>query len=556
MRQPAIKQEMLGENFLYNTALYMRLSRDDGDSGESESIINQRKILYAYAMEMGFNVVGEYVDDGWSGTSFQRPGFQQMIKDIDDKEINCIVTKDLSRLGRDHVMTGYYIESFFPENNIRCIAINDKVDSEEGDNDITPFMNVFNEFHAKQTSKKIRRVFEVKFGDGECHYIYPPMGYNKDPEVKNHLVPDPETRWIVEKMFELAEEGKGPWVIRSWLYDHKVMTPGYRAYLRWGAYAKVYDGAPESRRYEWGLKSVKEILKNPLYIGTLVHYRKRTISYKNHKAKNLPENKQIVYENAHEPIISKERFDRVQELIGERKRKSKQSGKPHVFAGIAVCADCGGGLRFGSNRTSPNHTYNYLCCSRKNEVGTKSCTSHYTNYDRLCSAVLERIQSLYREVHIDKEAILKRLRASVAEHDETRSSSSKEEKASLEKRKAELENILSKLYEDWAAQRITEDMFSAMTAKFRTEYTELTQRLDQLSDAQEKPEKKEDGRKLVELIDQMSYPTELTSELVNLLISRIEIHEPIGGHRQKFKPQEIEIFWRFVEPEHSELFFK
>jgi len=417
-------------------------------------------------------------------------------------------------------------------------------------------MNVFNEFHAKQTSKKIRRVFEAKFGEGECHYIYPPMGYNKDPEVKNHLIPDPETRWIVEKMFELAEEGKGPWVIRSWLYDHKVMTPGYRAYLRWGAYAKVYEDAPESRRYEWGLKSVKEILKNPLYIGTLVHYRKRTISYKNHKAKNLPESKHIVYANAHEPIISEERFERVQQLIGARKRKAKQSGRPHIFAGIAVCADCGGGLRFGSNRTSPNHTYNYLCCSRKNEVGTKSCTSHYTNYDRLCAAVLERIQSLYHEVHIDKEAILKRLRARAAENVEAHDSFSKGEKAKLEKRKTELESILSKLYEDWVSQRITEDMFSAMTAKFRTEHTELMQKLSQLSDVQEKQEKKEDGRKLVELVEQMSYPTELTAELVNLLISRIEIHEPIGAHRQKFKPQEIEIFWRFVEPEHAEVFFK
>ena len=279
MRQPAAMLEALHENYLYNTALYMRLSRDDGDSGESESIINQRKILYASAAEMGLNVVGEYVDDGWSGTSFQRPGFQQMLKDIEEKRINCVMTKDLSRLGRDHVMTGYYIESFFPENNIRFIAINDKVDSDQGDNDITPFMNVFNEFHAKQTSKKIRRVFESKFEDGECHYIYPPMGYDKDPARKNHLVPDPETRWIIEKMFELAEEGKGPWVIRSWLYDHKVMTPGYRAYLRWGAQAKTYEKAPEGRRYEWGLKSVKEILKNPLYIGTLVHYKKRTISY-------------------------------------------------------------------------------------------------------------------------------------------------------------------------------------------------------------------------------------------------------------------------------------
>jgi len=557
MRQPAAKMEIFKPQIPQRAALYERLSRDDGDSSESESIVNQRKILYSFASEMGFEIVGEYVDDGWSGTNFNRPGFQQMLKDIKPKGIDCIITKDLSRLGRDHIMTGYYIENFFPENNIRYIAVNDKVDTEQGDSDIAPFMNVFNEFHAKQTSKKVRSVFEAKFKDGECHYTYPPMGYDKDPDKKNRLVPDPETAWIIQKIFDLADEGKGPWAIRMWLYENRVMTPGYRAYLRWGAYAKTYDNAPESRRYEWGLKNLKEILQNPVYTGVSVHYKKRTISYKNHKIKNQPKHKQMVCKDTHEALISQEKFDRVQERIAIRKRKSKQTNVPHVLAGVAVCADCGGYLRFGANKTSPNHTYNYLCCGRKSEIGTRSCTSHYTNYDLLCEAILQRIQELYKQVQIDKSAIIDRLSVKVQEITVSAQDSQREEREKLEKRKVELENVISKLYEDWASGTITAEIFSAMSGKFRGEHAELVEKLSRLPQEELEEEPSSSGaEQLVGLVEKMSYPTELTAELVNLLIEKIAIHEPIGEKYQKNKPQEIEIFWRFVEPDRSEMFFK
>lgn len=552
-----MKQPATYENIRYNTALYMRLSRDDGDSGESESIVNQRKILYSFASEMGFEIVGEYVDDGWSGTNFNRPGFRQMLEDIKPKEIECIITKDLSRLGRDHIMTGYYIENYFPENNIRYIAVNDKVDTEQGDSDIAPFMNVFNEFHAKQTSKKVRGVFEAKFKDGECHYTYPPMGYDKDADKKNHLVPDAETAWIIRKIFDLADEGKGPWAIRMWLYENQIMTPGYRAYLRWGAYAKTYEYAPEERRYEWGLKNIKDILKNPVYVGVSVHYKKRTISYKNHKIKNQPKHKQMVCEDTHEPLIDREKFDRVQEHIAVRKRKSKQTNAPHLFAGVAVCADCGGYLRFGANKTSPNHTYHYLCCGRKSEIGTRSCTSHYTNYDLLCNTVLSRIQELYQTVQIDKAAIVAKLNAKAQEMNSSTEADRQAEREKLEKRKIELESVLSKLYEDWASGAITNEMLSVMSGRFREEHTKILQTLSTLpNEAQGERPSSDGAEKLIKLVETMSYPAELTAQLVNMLIEKISIHEPVGEKYQKNKPQEIEIFWRFIELEQSEMFFK
>ena len=556
MVQPARNMLRSDGRIEYNVALYMRLSRDDGDLSESESIINQRKILHSFAMEQGFNVVGEYVDDGWSGTNFNRPGFQQMIKDIDPKKINCVVTKDLSRLGRDHVMMGYYIETFFPENNIRYIAINDKVDSDQGDNDITPFMNVFNEFHAKQTRKKVRSVFEAKFKEGECHYAFPPMGYNKDPNRKNHLVPDPETDWIIKKMFELAEEGMGPWAIRGWLFDHKIITPGYRAYLRWGSYAKTYENAPEERRYEWGLANVKKILKDPIYIGTLVHYRKRTISFKNHKAKKQPPSKQMVSEDAHEGLVTEEQFNHVQELIEVRRRKTK-AGSPHMFAGIAVCADCGGYMRFGANRTSPSHEYRYLCCGRKSEIGTRSCTAHHTQYDQFCQVILEKIQELYRLVKIDKESIVSKLSVKVNEQAIMQKANNEEERKKLQTRKDELGKIIAKLYEDLVSGRVTDEMFSMMSERFRGEHAEVSQRLIELSGEESEPAISESQvQKLVDLVDEISYPTELTTELINLLIEKIEIHEPVGRKHSRNKTQRIEIHWRFVEPTRPDVVFK
>ena len=232
---------------IYNTALYLRLSRDDELQGESGSIQTQRMMLRQYAAEHGLTVVDEYIDDGWSGTNFERPSFQRMIDDIEDGKINCVVTKDLSRLGRNYILTGQYTEIYFPSKGVRYIAINDNVDTINGESELAPFLNILNEMHARQTSKKVKAAMHTRFANGAHYGAYAPLGYVKDPDKKGHLLIDPETRWIVEKIFDLAVHGRGAASITRILVEEKVPTPGWLNYERYGTFANIYAGAPRRK---------------------------------------------------------------------------------------------------------------------------------------------------------------------------------------------------------------------------------------------------------------------------------------------------------------------
>ena len=234
---------------IYNTALYLRLSRDDELQGESGSIQTQRMMLRQYAAEHGLTVVDEYIDDGWSGTNFERPSFQRMIDDIEDGKINCVVTKDLSRLGRNYILTGQYTEIYFPSKGVRYIAINDNVDTINGESELAPFLNILNEMHARQTSKKVKAAMHTRFANGAHYGAYAPLGYVKDPDKKGHLLIDPETRWIVEKIFDLAVHGRGAASITRILVEEKVPTPGWLNYERYGTFANIYAGAPAEKAY-------------------------------------------------------------------------------------------------------------------------------------------------------------------------------------------------------------------------------------------------------------------------------------------------------------------
>ena len=242
---------------IYNTALYMRLSRDDESYGDSVSIETQRTILQQYAKEQGLHVVGEYVDDGWSGTNFERPSFQRMMDDVEAGKVNCIVTKDLSRFGREHVMMDYYLEFLFPEKRVRYIAVAENEDTEKGLSDFVPFKNLFNEWFAKDTSRKVKTAFKAKFAAGQRISAYAPLGYKKHPEIKNKLVIDEETRWVVEKIFDLAIHGKGAASITRILIAEKVPTPGFINFQRDGTFANIYAGAPEEKGYAWTIAQVK-----------------------------------------------------------------------------------------------------------------------------------------------------------------------------------------------------------------------------------------------------------------------------------------------------------
>ena len=366
---------------IYNTALYMRLSRDDELQGESGSIQTQRMMLRQYAAEHGLNVIDEYIDDGWSGTNFDRPDFQRMIDDIEDGKINCVVTKDLSRLGRNYILTGQYTEIYFPSKGVRYIAVNDNVDTINGENELAPFLNILNEMHARQTSKKVKAAMRTRFANGAHYGAYAPLGYVKDPDKKGHLLIDPETRWIIEKIFDLAVHGRGAASITRILVEEKVPTPGWLNFQRYGTFANIYAGAPEEKAYAWTIAQVKSILKEETYIGHSVHNKQTNISFKNKKKVRKPKEEWYRVENTHEAIISEDVFRQVQEQIASDKERSS---------------------------------------ARKKQAS---------------------------------------------------------ELKKAEKRKAEVDGLFAKMYEDWAAGRITEYNFNMLSEKYQGEQKELDEKI-------------------------------------------------------------------------------
>ena len=528
---------------IYNTALYMRLSRDDELQGESGSIQTQRMMLRQYAAEHGLNVIDEYIDDGWSGTNFDRPDFQRMIDDIEDGKINCVVTKDLSRLGRNYILTGQYTEIYFPSKGVRYIAVNDNVDTINGENELAPFLNILNEMHARQTSKKVKAAMRTRFANGAHYGAYAPLGYVKDPDKKGHLLIDPETRWIIEKIFDLAVHGRGAASITRILVEEKVPTPGWLNFQRYGTFANIYAGAPEEKSYAWTIAQVKSIMKDETYIGHTIHYRETNISFKNKRRIRKPQSEWVRVENTQEPIISEQVFRQVQEQIASRRRERK-NGTTQIFAGLIKCADCGWSLAYGENRQN-SKPYGYYHCS-KNGQGTRQCSMHYIRYDVLYAYVLSRLQYWSGLVQHDEEQLLKRL---LNANDKGQAAARKKQAAELkkaEKRKAEVDTLFARMYEDWAAGRITEYNFNMLSGKYQSEQAELEEKIEQLQSAiAAESQSAADAEKWIALMKECVNPTELTAELLNTLIEKILVHEAVKNEDGS-REQEVEIFYRFI----------
>ena len=528
---------------IYNTALYMRLSRDDELQGESGSIQTQRMMLRQYAAEHGLNVIDEYIDDGWSGTNFDRPDFQRMIDDIEDGKINCVVTKDLSRLGRNYILTGQYTEIYFPSKGVRYIAVNDNVDTINGENELAPFLNILNEMHARQTSKKVKAAMRTRFANGAHYGAYAPLGYVKDPDKKGHLLIDPETRWIIEKIFDLAVHGRGAASITRILVEEKVPTPGWLNFQRYGTFANIYAGAPEEKSYAWTIAQVKSIMKDETYIGHTIHYRETNISFKNKRRVRKPQSEWVRVENTQEPIISEQVFRQVQEQIANRRRKCKD-GTTQIFSGLVKCADCGWSLSYGENRQN-SKPYGHYHCSKYGQ-GTRQCSMHYIRYDVLYAYVLSRLQYWSGLVQHDEERLLKRL---LNANDKGQAAARKKQAAELkkaEKRKSEVDTLFARMYEDWAVGRITEYNFSMLSGKYQSEQAELDEKIEQLQSAiATESQNAADAEKWIALMKECVNPTELTAELLNTLIEKIVVHEAVKGEDGS-REQEVEIFYRFI----------
>ena len=505
----------------------------------SDSIADLRQ----YAAEHGLTVVDEYIDDGWSGTNFERPSFQRMIDDIEDGKINCVVTKDLSRLGRNYILTGQYTEIYFPSKGVRYIAINDNVDTINGESELAPFLNILNEMHARQTSKKVKAAMHTRFANGAHYGAYAPLGYVKDPDKKGHLLIDPETRWIVEKIFDLAVHGRGAASITRILVEEKVPTPGWLNYERYGTFANIYAGAPAEKAYAWTIAQVKSILKEETYIGHSVHNKQSNISFKNKKKVRKPQEEWYRVENTHEAIISEEVFQKVQELIASRRRK-RRNGTTQIFAGLIKCADCGWSLAYGENKQNKN-PYGYYHCS-KNGQGLRQCSMHYIRYDVLYAYVLARLQYWSMLAQKDEDKLLKRL---LNASDRERNSAKKKQAAELkkaEKRKAEVDGLFAKMYEDGSAGRITEYNFNMLSEKYQNEQKELETKIRQLHEMMEAAvQTAADAEKWIALMKQYVNPVELTAELLNTLIEKITVHEAVKGEDGS-REQEVEIYYRFI----------
>ena len=534
------------EQQIYNTAIYLRLSRDDELQGESSSISTQRQMLTQYCHEQRLRIYDEYVDDGYSGTNFERPGFQRMLDDIEDGKINCVVTKDLSRLGRNYVMTGQYTDIYFPSHNVRYIAIADGVDSNKGESEIAPFLNILNEMHARQTSKKVKAALRTKFASGAHYGAYAPLGYIKDPEQKGHLIPDTEYGWIVTKMFELAAHGNGGGKIRRILEEEKVPTPAWINFQRYGTFAHIFKDQPESKRYQWTTAQVKKILSDEVYIGHSVHNRQSNISFKNKKKIRKTKDEWFKVENTHEPIISKDLWEQAQAHINSRKRPQK-NGETQIFAGLLKCADCGWGLRYMHNKpTDCIKERRLYSCTTYSEYGKEHCTIHYIRYDTIYAVVLERLQYWIGQANADEDKLLARLLRSGDEHRQNEIEWAKKDLARAKKRLKDLDNLFAKLYEDRAKNAVTERNYAMLSGKYQDEQMQLETDIKRLQDTLTKTaEVKDNAERWVALIRKYTNLTELTAPLLNELIDKIVVHEATKDENGK-RIQDIDIYYRFV----------
>ena len=533
----------------YNTALYLRLSKDDGTDSESSSIQTQKEMLTRYCRENGFAISEIYVDDGWSGTNSNRPSFQRMLSDIEDGKINCVITKDLSRLGRNYLETGGYTEVYFPEHNVRYIAVTDGVDTAKGSTmDITPFKNLLNDMYAQDISKKIKSSLLIRQKQGKFIGVKAPYGYVKAPADKNHLLIDERFAPTVRYIFQMAKDGVGMVHIARRLTAEKIPRPVAAAAENFGCYDR-YIITDESA-YKWSMGSVREILRNPVYKGAVRGQKRPTISLKSHKRKPAANAGTFVVENMHEPIIPPEEWELVQRLITSRK-KARKTDRPYdnIFSGLVKCADCGYALSVSkANRTwnSDNiiANYDYQCNNYRME-GKAVCTQHRISALSLYNAVLEDIRRLANEALDDDRQMISSIaeRLGKDEKDSVRQAERELKKAA--KRLAELDKLFAKLYEEHVNGKVSERNYNALSATYETEQTELESKIAELNETiKANREYGENAENFVDLIKQYADIDELTQALLNTLIERIEVHEPeeINGERI----QKLDVYYKFV----------
>ena len=519
------------------TALYARLSKDDELQGESNSISNQKRILETYAREHGFMNYRFFVDDGWSGANFQRPGFTEMMDCVENGEVKCVITKDLSRMGRNYLQVGMFTEITFPKKGVRFIAINDGVDSAQGDNDLTPLKNLFNEWMVRDTSKKIKAVFRSKGMSGKPITSQPVYGYLKGED--GHFIIDEEAAPVVKQIFSLCLAGNGPTKIARMLTEQEIPTPGTLEYRRTGSTRRYYPDYP----YKWSTNTVVHILERKEYLGHTVNFKTEKISYKVKSSVENPEEKQAVFENTHEPIIDLATWERVQELRKQRKRPNRYD-EVGLFSGILFCADCGSVLYQQRYQNATRKQDCYICGSYKKR--TRDCTAHFIRTDLLTAGVTDNLRKVTSYAAKHEARFMKLLIEQNEDGGKRRNAARKKELEAAEKRISELSAIFKRLYEDSVTGRISDERFTELSADYEAEQKELKERAAairaELSKAQEATVNAE---KFMNVVRKYTSFEELTPTLLREFVEKIVVHE-CSYDENGTRRQDIDIYYSFV----------
>ena len=523
------------------TALYCRLSQEDMQAGESESIQNQKLILQRYADEHHFFNTRFFVDDGFSGVSFERQGLQAMLREVEAGKVATVITKDLSRLGRNYLKTGELIEIVFPEYEVRYIAINDGVDTAREDNEFTPLRNWFNEFYARDTSKKIRAVKQAKAQKGERVNGEVPYGYIADPNDRNHLLPDPETANVVKQIFAMYVRGDRMCEIQNWLREHEILTVSELRYRRTGSCR--HPRPHPTCIYNWPDKTLYDILTRKEYLGHTITGKSYKVSYKSKKTKKNPEEKQYFFPNTHEALIDEETFDLAQKRIATRHRPTKVE-TIDIFSGLLFCGECGYKMYLQQGAGTLERKHAYTCGKYRNRIRTgEVCTTHYIRKSVLQELVLADLQRVLSYVRNNEQDFIETANEYNAKATQKALTQQRKELEKAQARMGELNLLFRKLYEDNALGKLSDEQFAFLTSGYDDEKKMLTHKIAELSTVIDTAtERSTDVKRFVALVRKYTEITELTYENVHELIDRILIHEL----DKETNTRKIEILYSFV----------
>lgn len=524
------------------TALYCRLSRDDGTESESNSIGNQKKLLSQKAKEMGLTDTKYYVDDGYTGTNFNRPGFQQLIDDIEIGLVSAVMVKDLSRLGRDYVSVGNYTDSYFPEHNIRFIAVNDAIDSDEGESEIAPFKNILNEMYARDISKKIRSSHRLRGSMGEP-LSQPPYGYMKSPENKKKWIIDPEAATVVKSIFKMCLDGKGNETIARELQENEVLIP--MAY--WRSKGLNRGGKKtQTNPYKWCKTTVQKILSQQEYCGDIINFKTYSKSFKNKTRYENSKENWAVFKNVNEPIIDRETFETVQKFISKTKRRApkKENGERSIFNGLIYCGDCHSKMRYHTS-TSNKEIHYFTCSDIKVDYRGNCPGRHYVRADALEEVVKLELRRLVEMLEIDESYFAQLL---LRKNDEEREKDKKFLESELQKaiaRSGTVSQLYEKLYEDNVIGKVSDEWFVELSHKYEKERMDLKAKIaDTRHKIEELKNTNSEYGKFISAIRRFMQMDNLTSPLLRELIDHIDIFETEGTG--KSRTQRIVIYYRFI----------